>query len=146
MPESNTSLEWNVKVAGPQEIKLEPKGGFSSYTEAKAMLSTTHIRMPHQYRLPDVLNSQASNSRPESIEKDRKFPLTKDLPNFEPAKKCSLNSRNSGTKTPLLQTQSERSPKPLDSQGPSRHVSFQNLSMTTVASSIKKKMNWHVDQ
>ena len=148
MPESNSSLEWNVKVSGMQESKIEPKG-FASYNEAKAMLSTTHIRIPPQFRLNDSLGLASNNSRAESIDKERKHHSSMMLQNFETLKRSKLHQshQNTGTKTPLLvMNPIEKSPKMVESSGPSRHISFQNLSMNTVSSSIKKKLSWHMDQ
>lgn len=147
MPESNASLEWNSKVLGIPEIKAEQKG-FSSYNEAKAMLSTTHIRLPHQFRMSEGTSSLHHVSRSEILDKEIKNTGFKTLPNFETLKKNRLHQQaNSGTKTPNPTNSIERSPKQAnETLVPSRHVSFQNLSMVGASTTIKRKMNWHVDQ
>lgn len=144
MPETYNSLEWNSKLPGVQEIKPEPKG-FASYNEAKAMLSTTHIRIPPQYRLTDGLSSQPVKPRPDPIEKDKKLGPNKGLPSFESIKKSKLYEQSVGTKTPIILSQIEKSPRVYDSSATSRHVGFQSLNMSSVSAAIKKKLNWHVD-
>ena len=144
MPETNPSLEWNIKLAGNPELKTEPKG-FSMYNETKQMLSTTNIRIPPPYRMQENIISQPVKSRADSLEKEQGNISNKKLAiNFN---KPAIKKRNrSGTKTPLLTVNTaEKSPKLLDSSGYTRHVSFQNLSMNTISSSVKKKMQWHMD-
>lgn len=151
-PETAQSLEWSQSASSNNvgEVKNEYKSnnfGFVSdpRSHVQNMLSsTTNVRLPPP-RVAEAI-PVSHNSRSASFEREaKKRAAASNGTGFSQLKKMNHLSSD-GISSPKLMNHTSMDKSPPHSSNASRAQSYKNLSALHISASVKKKLNWHVDQ